>query len=370
MAGKFVCVEDYENHAKKVLPSYALEYYRSGADEEQTLRENRESFKRWRLMPRMLRGVQNRSMNATALGCRVSAPFGIAPTAMQRMAHPDGECATAKAAAAHGIIYILSTIATSSIEEIAEAAPNGTNWFQLYIYKDRQATIDLIRRAEKANFKALVVTVDTAVLGRRLVNERHGFDLPPHLKLGNFDTVDEKSDFHTVKKEEGSRLAAYASVMFDSSLTWKDIDWLKSITKLPIVLKGILRPDDAELAVQHGVSAIGVSNHGGRQLDGVQATIDALPAIVKQVNGRCEVFLDGGVTKGTDVLKALALGAKMTFFGRPTLWGLAHSGEEGVKNIIQLLKTEIDVAMALSGCSSVDEIDSSLVLRQELYSNL
>nr|CAH0098648.1 unnamed protein product [Daphnia galeata] len=329
MAGKFVCVEDYENHAKKVLPSYALEYYRSGADDEQTLLENRESFKRWRLMPRMLRGVQNRSMNTTALGFSVSAPFGIA-------------------AAAHGIIYILSTIATSSIEEIAEAAPNGTNWFQLYIYKDRQATIDLIRRAEKANFKAIVVTVDTAVLGRRLVNERHGFDLPAHLKLGNFNTVDEKSNFQS-QKNEGSRLAAYASMMFDPSLTWKDIDWLRSITKLPIVVKGILRPDDAELAVQHGVSAIGVSNHGGRQLDGVQATIDALPAIVKQVNGRCEVFLDGGVTKGTDVLKALALGAKMTFFGRPTLWGLAHSGEEGVKNIIQLLKTEVDVAMALSG---------------------
>ncbi|KAI9565496.1 hypothetical protein GHT06_009288 [Daphnia sinensis] len=369
MALKFVCVEDYEKHAAKVLPSYALEYYKSGADEEQTLRENRDSFKRWRLMPRMLRGVQNRSMNTTALGFSVSAPFGIAPTAMQRMAHPDGECATAKAAAAHGIVYILSTIATSSIEEIAAAAPNGNNWFQLYIYKDRQATIDLIRRAEKANFKALVVTVDTAVLGRRLVNERHGFDLPAHLKLGNFNNVDEKSDFQTQKKE-GSRLAAYASVMFDPSLTWQDITWLKSITKLPIVVKGVLRPDDAELAVQHGVSAIAVSNHGGRQLDGVQATIDALPAIVKQVNGRCEIFLDGGVTRGTDVLKALALGAKMAFFGRPALWGLAHSGEEGVKNIIQLLKTEVDVAMALAGCRSVDEIDSSLVLRQELHSNL
>lgn len=313
-------------------------------------------------MPRMMRGVDQRTINTTALGSKVSAPIGIAPTAMQRMANPEGECATARAAARHGIVYTLSTIATSSIEQIAEAAPDGNNWFQLYIYKDRPATVKLIRRAEAARFKALVVTVDTAILGRRLANERTSFNLPSHLKLGNFDQ-------DKAAGTSGS-FSGYVQTMFDPGLTWKDIEWLKSITSLPIVVKGILRADDAELAVQHGVSAIAVSNHGGRQLDGVLATIDALPEIVKQVNGRCEVYVDGGIMQGTDILKALALGARMVFVGRPVLWGLAHSGEEGVGRIIDILKMELDLAMALSGCRSLEDIDRSLVVHQSCYPSL
>ncbi|XP_046450627.1 hydroxyacid oxidase 1-like isoform X2 [Daphnia pulex] len=344
---QLVCLQDYEEHASQILPPFVLDFYRGGADQEQTLRDNREAFKRWRLMPRVLRGVEHRLMATTALGYPMSAPIGIAPTAMQKMAHEMGELATAKAASDEGIVYVLSTVATSTIEEVSEAAPKGNNWFQLYIYKDRQVTVDMVRRAEQANFKALVVTVDTVILGRRLATERNELSNTGSSSSNNF-----------------------VASLFDPSLTWKDISWLKSITKMPIVVKGILRPDDAELAVQHGVAAIAVSNHGGRQLDGVPATIDALPAIVKQVNGRCEVFVDGGITQGTDVFKALALGARMVFFGRPTLWGLAHSGEAGVVSIIRLLKKELDLAMALSGCSSVTDIDRSLVVHQSLFSNM
>ncbi|KAI4466417.1 s -2-hydroxy-acid oxidase-related [Holotrichia oblita] len=294
-------------------------------------------------------------------------PIGISPTAMQRMAHPEGECANARAAAANGTVFILSTIATSSIEEIAEAAPNGLNWFQLYIYVDREVTTNLVRRAEKAGFKALVLTIDTPFFGLRLADVRNQFSLPPHLRFANF--VGEKST-KINEKVEGSGLNKYVEKLFDPSLTWSDVKWLQTITNLPIIIKGVLTKEDAEIAANLGVQGILVSNHGARQVDGVPASIEALPEIVNAVGDKVEIYLDGGVTDGTDVLKALALGAKMVFIGRPALWGLAYGGEDGVKKILSILKKEFDFALALTGCCTPQDITRSMVVHESYYSKL
>ncbi|GFS94666.1 hydroxyacid oxidase 1 [Nephila pilipes] len=364
----FICVEDFEKYALQTLPRNAADYYRSGANEEQTLQENREAFKRLRFRPRFLRDVSKRRLNTTILGHNISFPVCVAPSAMHRMAHPDGEVATAKGAAAEGVVMTLSTLSTTSLEDVAKAAPEAIRWLQLYIYTDRDSTKEFITRAEKAGFSAIVLTVDAPIFGHRFADSRNKFSLPPHLRLGNFPEPEKSSVASTSKAVSG--LNTYAESMFDASISWKDIDWLKKITSLPIILKGILTAEDALLAVEHEVAGIVVSNHGARQLDGVPATIEVLPEIVRAVAGRCEVYLDGGVRNGTDVLKALALGAKTVFVGRPILWGLVHSGESGVRRILQILKEEFDTAMALSGCSTIEDIKPSLVVRQESYSRL
>ncbi|KAG1652501.1 Hydroxyacid oxidase 1 [Nymphon striatum] len=314
-----VCIDDFERYAFQHLPRNALDYYRSGANDEQTLKDNRLAFSRLRLKPRVLRDVSKRCHETTILGDKIKFPICVSPTAMQRMAHPDGEVATAKAAESVGTAMILSTIATSSIEEIAEGAPSLLKWFQLYIYRDRKITQQLVIRAEKAGYKAIVLTVDTPMFGLRLADARNKFKLPSHLRMKNFDQIGIKSTGVQKAKNE-SGLNEYAASLFDPSITWKDILWLRQITHLPIIVKA----EDALLSLEHGASAIMVSNHGARQLDGVPATIDVLPEIVKAVNGRCEVYLDGGIRTGTDVLKALALGARAVFMGRPLLWGLTY----------------------------------------------
>ncbi|KAG8196050.1 hypothetical protein JTE90_007798 [Oedothorax gibbosus] len=364
-----VCVDDFEKYALQTLPKSVADYYKSGANDQQTLKENVEAFKRLLFRTRCLGDVSNRNLETYVQGKRIPFPVGIAPTAMQRMAHPDGEIATAKGAAEEGVIMILSTLSTTSIEDVAKAAPVATRWLQLYIYKDRKTTSNLVQRAERAGFSAIVLTVDTPIFGNRLADARNKFAPPPHLRLANFDATDAKSVVSS-QSETGSNLSIYINSMFDPSLTWKDIKWLKQITSLPIIVKGVLTAEDAVLAVENGVSGILVSNHGARQLDGVPAAIEALPEVVRAVANRCEVYMDGGVRTGTDILKALALGAKMVFIGRPILWGLAHSGEDGVKRVLQMLKQEFDHGLALLGCSSIKDIKPSMVVRKEYYSKL
>ncbi|KZC06632.1 Peroxisomal (S)-2-hydroxy-acid oxidase GLO5 [Dufourea novaeangliae] len=364
---QFVCVEDYEIHAQKNLPPTVRDYYNSGAGEQFSLKLNTEAFRKFRIRPRFLRDVSKRDISTTILGEKISMPLGVAPTAMQRMAHPDGECANARAAEGAGTIYTLSTIATSSIEEVAKAAPKGIKWFQLYIYTDRNVTLSLVQRAERAGFKALVLTVDAPLFGDRRADIRNKFTLPSHLRLGNFDGV-LSNGVNTTKT--GSSLNEYVASLFDASLSWDDIKWLRSVTSLPIVLKGVLTPQDAVLAIEHGAKAIIVSNHGARQVDSIPASIEALPEIVKAVNGRIEVYLDGGVRQGIDVFKALALGAKMVFVGRPMLWGLSHAGENGARRVLELFRKEIDLAFALTGCRTVSEVTENMVKHESYYSNL
>lgn len=361
-----VCVGDFERQAASILPKNALDYYCSGAGEEFTLGLNRDAFRRLRIRPRFMRDVSYRNQSTTVLGTKVAMPIGIAPTAMQRMAHPDGECSNARAAGAIGCIFILSTLSTSSIEEVGAAATNTIKWFQLYIYKDRDVTCKLVKRAEQAGFRALVLTVDAPMFGIRNADIRNKFKLPPHLSLANFEGIKATG----VKSETGSGINEYVEQLFDPSLTWDDVIWLKSITQLPVILKGILTADDAIIAADLGVAAILVSNHGARQVDGTPASIEALPEVVKAVDGQCEVYLDGGIRQGTDVFKAIALGAKMVFMGRPALWGLACNGEDGVKSILSIMKTELDSVMALTGCATIKDIKKEMVVHELYYSRL
>ncbi|XP_054463134.1 hydroxyacid oxidase 1 [Anoplopoma fimbria] len=371
MSGQRVCVAEFEKEAKKVLPKAVYDYYRSGADEQNTLADNVAAFNRWQLVPRVLRDVSTVDLSVSVLGQKLSMPVCVAATAMQRMAHPDGETATARACRAVGTGMMLSSWATSTIEEVMSAmtaSVGGVMWLQLYIYKDRELTLSLVRRAEEAGYKAIFVTVDTPYLGRRLDDMRNRFKLPSHLSLSNFSSA--SLAFSEGNYGNDSGLAVYVAKAIDPSLCWDDITWLKKHTHLPVILKGVVNGEDADQAVNYGVDGILVSNHGARQLDGVPATLDVLEEVVLAVQGRCEVYMDGGVRRGTDVLKALALGAKAVFIGRPVLWGLACQGEQGVKEVLELLKEELRLAMALSGCRSVSEVSRSLVRRAEFTSRM
>ncbi len=353
----------------------ALDYYSSGAWDEITLRDNRAAFERLKLRPRMLVDVSDRNLTTSILGQPLELPLLIAPMAFQCLAHPDGEVATANAAASAGdgevatanaaasagVGMILSTLSNKSIEEVAAVRqnfPNALKWFQLYIHKDRGLTRALVERAYEAGYKALCLTVDAPFLGQRERDKRNEFSLPPGLHAANLATI---SGLDIPHAQGESGLFTYFAQQLNPALTWKDLAWLQSICPLPLVIKGILRPDDAVRAVECGVQAIVVSNHGGRQLDGAIASLDALAEIAAAVDNRAEVLLDGGIRRGTDILKALALGAKAVLIGRPILWGLAVAGKAGVSHIISLLQTELSLAMALSGCAQLQDIDSSLV---------
>jgi 4-hydroxymandelate oxidase len=340
--------------ARARVPASAWRYCRGGADAGRTLARNRRAFARYDLWYRVLVDVCRVETGVTLLGDRLATPILIAPTAYQRLQHPDGELATARAAAAAGAVYIVSTLATASLEAVAAAAP-GPRWFQLYVHRDRGLTRSLVERARAAGYRALVLTVDTPVLGRRLADVRHGFTLPPGLEMANLAGSFEGVDL------AGATLMQHVAARHEPGLTWKDLEWLSGLSDLPIVLKGIVRADDAARAVTAGAAAIIVSNHGGRQLDGAPATLDALPGVVAAVSGRCPVLLDGGVRWGTDVLKALGLGAAAVCVGRPVLWGLACGGEEGVARVLALLREELERAMALSGCPDLASLPSDLV---------
>lgn len=364
-----VSLEDYETVAKDRIPEGALGYYRSGAGDEFSLSLNKVALNRLRLRPRFLRDVSVRNMTYTIFGDTVSMPLGICPTAMQKMAHPDGELANARAAEKAGIIFTLSTISTSSIEEVAQAAPKCIKWFQLYIYKDRDATKKLVRRAELAGFKAIVLTVDAPVFGVRRADIRNNFNLPSHLRFANFEDDKSKSD----SKDNDERISGinkYVTSQFDPTLNWNDLKWLVQFTKLPVLVKGVLTREDAILAVEFGARGVIVSNHGARQLDGVPAPIEVLPEIVDAVGSKTEVIIDGGIMQGTDILKVIALGAKMAFIGRPALWGLAVNGQNGVEGVIDILRRELDNAMSLCGCKSLKSISRELVVHENYYSKL
>lgn len=350
-------LSDYEIIAKKKLSQMAYDYYYSGACDEITLKENCEAYGRIKLKYRVLKDVSSRDISATVLGSELSFPVMIAPTAFQGMAHPDGELATVRAASSAGTIMVLSTLSNTSVEEVAAAAKTPV-WFQLYVYKDRDATKGLIQRAEAAGCKAIVLTVDAPYLGMRERDVRNQFKLPDGLTVKNMDAVGlGRMD----KSPEDSGLAEYFASKLDPSLSWKDIDWVRSLTKLPVLLKGIACAEDAVLAVKHGVEGIIVSNHGGRQLDTCRATIEMLPEISEAVHHKILILMDGGIRRGTDIIKAIALGAKAVLIGRPALWGLAAEGEKGVFNVLEILRKEFDLAMALCGCTSIGEIAQELI---------
>lgn len=348
---------ELEERARAVLPQMAYGYYASGANDEVTLRENRTAYERIALLPRTLVDVSARAMDTTVLGQPVSMPILIAPTAFQGLANPDGELATTKAAGAAKTLMTLATLSTASIEE-AMAVATGPVWFQLYVFKDRALSAALVQRAEAAGCKAIVLTVDVPLLGKRERDLRNRFTLPEHLSVKNLWPAGWQELPQGVA---GSGLASYIASLFDAALSWKDLGWLAGVTKLPVLVKGLLRPDDARRAVDHGASGIIVSNHGGRQLDTTPATISVLPEIVDAVTGAVEVYVDGGIRRGTDVLKALAYGARAVLVGRPILWGLAVGGETGVTSVLEMLRKEFDLAMALSGCPTLRSITRDLV---------
>jgi 4-hydroxymandelate oxidase len=350
---------DFERAAEAALEPMAWRYYSGGAGDERTLRENRLAFERRRLRPRVLVDVGCRSLATTVLGRPSSWPVLIAPMAFHGLACGDAEAATARAAAALGTVFCVSTMANLPLERVRAAAPQARQWFQLYVQRDRGVTAELVRRASAAGYEALVVTVDAPVLGRREADLRHGFSLPAHLTPGNLDLDDAALLAGTA--DARSALAAQFSASTDPSMMWRDLGWLRSLSPLPIVLKGVLHPDDARRAAEEGVAAVVVSNHGGRQLDGAIASLDALPAVADAAGDALEVLLDGGIRRGTDVLTALALGARAVLLGRPVLWGLAVGGEAGAARVLSLLRDEVDLALALTGCTSPAEVTADLL---------
>jgi isopentenyl diphosphate isomerase/L-lactate dehydrogenase-like FMN-dependent dehydrogenase len=289
--------------------------------------------------------VSEVSTETTVLGTQVALPLLVAPTAFHRLAHPEGELATARAAAAAGTVMCLSTLSSASPAELAAAAPGAPQWFQLYCSRDRGFTKELVGAVGEAGFQALVVTVDVPVAGRRERDLRTAFVLPDDLPAPNLPVALARKDFH-----------AALSAIVDSTLTWRDLEWLRSISPLPLVVKGVLTAEDALLAAEHGAAGIVVSNHGGRQLDGVPATLDVLPEVAEAVGERVEVLVDGGIRRGTDVLKALALGARAALAGRAVLWGLAAGGEEGVVQVLTLMRDEIASGLMLLGCARPDDV--------------
>jgi 4-hydroxymandelate oxidase len=322
-----------------------------------SLRANRTAFEQVALRPRYLVDVSRIDPRATVLGTEIACPVIIAPTGFQQLAHPDGERAMARAAATAGTIMTLSTFSTVSLEEVQAVAP-GPKWFQLYVHKDRGLTRNLVERAAAAGYVALVLTVDVPLIGRRERDLRNGFALPTTMRVANFDLTESEAS-RAPGGESG--FANFVRGLREPSFSWKDVDWLATLSPLPIVLKGVLRGDDARRSLGHGVKGIIVSNHGGRQLDGAIAGIRALPEVVAAVGDRAEVLVDGGVRRGTDVLKALALGAKAVLIGRPVVWGLSWDGAAGVQTVLKLLYDEFESAMGLAGAPTVADITRDLI---------
>jgi isopentenyl diphosphate isomerase/L-lactate dehydrogenase-like FMN-dependent dehydrogenase len=346
-------VGDYERLAEERLEPAPFAYYVGGAGDEWTLRENRTAFDRWVLRPRVLVDVSGVTAQTTVLDTVVSMPILVAPTAFQKLAHPDGETATARGAAAAETIMCLSTFSTSAPADVCAAAPDAVRWFQLYWHPDRGITRSIVEQAIELGFRAIALTVDLPRLGRRERDLRTPIEAPDEHGIPVFESV----------LEPGQLTPEMLDWMVDDSLTWRDIEWLRSLTELPIVVKGVLTAEDALLACEHGAAGVVVSNHGGRQLDGVAPSLDALPEVAEAIGDRCQVLMDGGVRRGTDVLKALALGARAVLVGRPVLWGLAVDGADGVQRVLDLLRAEVELGLALLGCPSPDAVTRAHVAR-------
>jgi 4-hydroxymandelate oxidase len=350
-------VDDYEQAARERLEASIYDYLAGGSWDEITLRENHTAYDKWRLRPRAMVNVEHRDLSVSILGDILSLPIGVAPSAFHKLMHPDGELATVRAAGAAGTVMCLSIMATVSLEEVAAAA-SGPLWLQTYIFKDRGITTDLAARAKAVGYRAFVLTVDTPVLGRRERDSRNQFELPPGIEMRNLNLAP------AAPGEYESPMVRFIKQQIDPSLTWRDVEWFVKTVEMPVFVKGVLHPEDARLAAKCGVGGIIVSNHGGRQLDGAIATLDALPEIVSAMRGTgLDIIVDGGLRRGTDVVKALALGAKMVLIGRPVLWGLTVDGEAGARAVLDLLRREIDTTLALVGCPRAVDLSSDFVTR-------
>ncbi len=349
----YINLHEYESAAQQAMSEVALGYYNTGAADQITLRENHAAFERIKLWPRVLVDISQRDLRTTVLGQPIDFPVIIAPTAMAALAHPDKELGIARAAKKAGSIMTSSTLSTTSIEELGTTG--AALWFQLYVHKDRGLTGSLVERAEAAGYKALMMTVDAPMQGYREVNVRKPVVLPEDAVLANLTDYWDRTIYPTISQYVGSQ--------FDTSLTWKDLQNFVTSTQLPVLVKGILRPDDAQRAVDCGVAGIIVSNHGGRQVDTTVTGIEALPYIVEAVADRVEILVDGGVRRGTDILKALALGARAALIGRPVLWGLAVEGQAGVENVFAILRREYDIALGLSGVTSSQHVPRDVIFQ-------
>jgi L-lactate dehydrogenase (cytochrome) len=368
-------IEDLRRLAYKRLPRVLFDYIDGGAQDETTLRANQEDFSRWTIVQHVLRDVSKRDQSVTVMGRKFDLPLILSPTGMTGLFWPDGALEAARAATGAGAGFCLSSMSTSTVEDIAGVAQSPF-WFQLYVMRDRGMSRELIERAKAAGCSALVLTVDLALQGQRDRDVHNGLTIPPTLRISNllnfatrpgwvwrYLTGPKVLPASLVKPGQSSlfTIAGYVNSQFDQSVTWKDIEWAKSIWGGPLALKGILDPGDAKAAIDHGADALIVSNHGGRQLDGVRSAISALPGVVDAVAGRADVLLDGGVRRGTDVFKAVALGAKACMIGRPYMYGLASKGRAGVTQALELLRNEIDLALALSGNTSLAALDRSAI---------
>ena len=351
-----VRAEDFEVAARAILPNAIYDYFAGGAEDEAAIAGNRAAFARRRFRYRVLTGASEPDLGLELFGRRLAMPVHLAAAATQKMAHPEGELGAATAATAAGVVYCLSTLSTISLEDVATA--QGMRWFQLYVFKDRGITTELVDRAEEAGYQAIVLTVDTPILGRRERDFRNAFGMPAGFQYENL--VGPLSRTGPVEVGQ-SALAEYFSFQLDHALTLADLEWLAGHTRLPVLVKGVVRPDDARRSLSAGARGVIVSNHGGRQLDYSIATLDALPAVVDAVGAEVPVLLDGGVRRGTDVLKALALGARSVMIGRPYLWALAVGGSDGVRRLLEILREEIAVSMSLLGARRLDELTPDLL---------
>jgi 4-hydroxymandelate oxidase len=344
-------VADYARAAQRTLAKETLDYYEGGALDEITLRENTAGWEKLKLYYRVLAGVGRRDLRTTVLGQPISMPIAIAPTAFHRLACAEGEIAAAKAAKSAGTLFVLSSLSNTAMETVFPHAASP-RWFQLYIYKDKEVTRALVQRAEAAGAEAIVLTVDAPGLGTRERDARNKFTLPTNLAVENLAALGKG----TIPNVPGSGLAAYVRDNFKSDLSFDDLDWLCGSTRLPVVVKGVCRADDARKIADHGAKAVVVSNHGGRQLDTAPATCEVLPHIADTVSDRCEVYVDGGIRRGSDALKAIALGARSVMIGRPVLWGLCVNGEEGATDVLEIFRRELDEVMLLCGCTRLTDI--------------
>jgi lactate 2-monooxygenase len=360
-----------EQKAKEILSPPAFDYVAGGAGGEDTVRANREAFHRWRIVPRMLRDVSQRDLSVELFGVQIPAPVILGPVGVQGILHAEGELASARAAAGLGLPFTLSTAASRPMEEVAQAAEsagNGVRWFQLYWGKNPELTASMLQRAERAGYKALVVTLDTSMLAWRERDLQHAY-LPFILGQGlaNYfsDPVFRSLLPQPPEQNPAAAIQLWSTLFSNTALTWRDISFLRKHTSVPIILKGILHPEDAARGLDAGVDGLIVSNHGGRQVDGAIATLDALPAIVREVNEQIPVLFDGGIRRGADVFKALALGARAVLLGRLYAWGLAVAGEQGVRDVVQNLLADFDLTLALSGHTSCGALDSTALRSSE-----
>lgn len=363
-----VSVEEWEDRARSVLAAGPYDYVTGAAGAGTTLQANLSAFGHWRLRPRVCCDISQRDTSVTLFGKHLPMPILLAPIGVLSIVHPEAEHAPARVAAEMGIPYVLSNVSTIPMEDVARSMGDGLRWFQLYPPKRRELTRSFLKRAEKAGYAAIVVTLDSTMLGWRERDLRNGY--LPFLSgqgMGNYftDPVFRAMLEVPPEKEQDTAIRRALEEGNNTTLTWEEIAFIRGETRLPVLLKGVTHPDDASLALEHGVDGLIVSNHGGRQLDGAVATLDALPTIVERVRGRVPVLMDSGIRRGADVIKAIALGATAVLLGRPYAYGLAVAGKTGVRHVLENLAAEVELQLAISGRSSIRQLDRSLVMRAE-----